>query len=325
MQGKAQRRPTSEDVAREAGVSRATVSYALNGDPDSRLRPATKQRVHDAAERLGYHPTAAARLLSGAKSRTILFLSPPEDGLQPLLTQYVVQLARELAGYRLGLLWQMGVPGVPMPVGELSPALVLTSPTRDDPGFAALAMGFTVPVIPAFPGRDAFIGSAGGVQVEFMISRGYREIVFVQATDPADGRMSAEREVDARRAADQAGVLISTVTWPQSPDAAVRLLSALASRADAPALCVYNDDLALQMLSAARNARIDVPGQLGVIGVDDTFAGRFSEPALTTVSSDQSPFIPRFARYIASLVDGETPDAIEMDPHRTVVVRSSTR
>ena len=52
---------TSADVAREAGVSRATVSYVLNDVPHQKIPQSTRQRILDAAYRLGYAPSAAAR------------------------------------------------------------------------------------------------------------------------------------------------------------------------------------------------------------------------------------------------------------------------
>src|SRR5262245_50720847 len=79
------RRVTSADVAREAGVSRATVSYVLNNTPHQKIPEQTRQRVLDAATRLGYAPSAAARALRGGRSDLVLCLLPdwpigPETG-----------------------------------------------------------------------------------------------------------------------------------------------------------------------------------------------------------------------------------------------------
>src|SRR5436309_6772123 len=57
------RPPTSRDVAHRAGVSRATVSYVLNDVPDSRISETTRERVREAAQKLGYIPHAMARSL----------------------------------------------------------------------------------------------------------------------------------------------------------------------------------------------------------------------------------------------------------------------
>ncbi|MFD0522811.1 LacI family DNA-binding transcriptional regulator [Paractinoplanes durhamensis] len=69
-------RVTSADVARVAGVSRATVSYVLNDTPGQTISPTTRTRVLDAAARLGYAPSAAARALRTGRSDVVLCLLP---------------------------------------------------------------------------------------------------------------------------------------------------------------------------------------------------------------------------------------------------------
>ena len=68
--------PTSADVARLAGVSRATVSYVLNNTSAVRISEPTRRRVHEAAKELGYVPHAAARSLRAGHSRMVLMPAP---------------------------------------------------------------------------------------------------------------------------------------------------------------------------------------------------------------------------------------------------------
>src|SRR4051812_35659019 len=70
------RRVTSADVARLAGVSRATVSYVMNDTPRQTISADTRTRVLDAAARLGYAPSAAARTLRTGRSDVVLCLLP---------------------------------------------------------------------------------------------------------------------------------------------------------------------------------------------------------------------------------------------------------
>src|SRR3712207_4059041 len=74
--GSGTRRVTSADVAREAGVSRATVSYVLNDTPHQTIPEATRHRVLEAAARLGYTPSAAATALRRGRSDVVLGLLP---------------------------------------------------------------------------------------------------------------------------------------------------------------------------------------------------------------------------------------------------------
>ena len=69
-------RITSTEVARHCGLSRATVSYVLNGTPNQSIPEATRRRVLDAAEQLGYTPYAPARALRSGRSDVVLFLMP---------------------------------------------------------------------------------------------------------------------------------------------------------------------------------------------------------------------------------------------------------
>src|SRR5262245_43354550 len=70
------RRVTSADVARSAQVSRATVSYVLNNTPHQKIPEATRVRVLEAANRLGYLPSAAARALASGRTNVVLCLLP---------------------------------------------------------------------------------------------------------------------------------------------------------------------------------------------------------------------------------------------------------
>ena len=65
------KRITSEDVAKQAGVSRTTVSFVLNNTPGFNIREKTRQRVLKAAKELGYVPDAAAQALASRRSRII--------------------------------------------------------------------------------------------------------------------------------------------------------------------------------------------------------------------------------------------------------------
>src|SRR3954462_3903971 len=76
MTGSSPRRVTSADVARVAGVSRATVSYVLNDTPHQTISASTRTRVLDAAASLGYAPSAAARTLRTGRSDVVLCLLP---------------------------------------------------------------------------------------------------------------------------------------------------------------------------------------------------------------------------------------------------------
>ncbi len=312
---------TSADVAREAGLSRATVSYALNGDPDSRLAPATRQRVLDAAERLGYEPSASARLLRGGRSRTILMLSADGEEPNARLTSFVKELSRALGRHGFSLVWQLGVSGIPRPVGELSPALVLTEQTADDAEFARLASGFRVPVLSAIGGRDAFIAAPAAAQVRHLVERGFERIQYFRPAPPEMQTLTDLRLGAARAAASAAGAALEVVDLAAGRRGATEALRALAGPL---AICAYNDDTALAVLGAAADLGLRVPHDVAVIGVDDVPAAELSVPALTTVRPLLDDYIAAFAEAVAAIATGEEAHLPQLPEHCELVVRATT-
>ncbi|GLY18925.1 LacI family transcriptional regulator [Kineosporia sp. NBRC 101677] len=324
MTDPAGRRVTTADVAREAGVSRATVSYALNGDPQGRLTVETRRLVRRTADRLGYQPSAAARLLRGGRSRTVLALSAPEDGYGGLMGEVFERFSAGLAGHGYSLVWQLAVPGAPRPVGELTPAVVITAATADDPVFASFASGFDVPVIPAFEGRDAFLGAAARRQVDHLADQGHRQIAFVGPADPQLRSMASLRRSAARRAARRRDLTwVPDLRLPSDRSQAAALLSQSTEKQDTLAICAYNDDVALFVLAAARDAGVPVPGSLAVIGVDDVPAAATSSPALTSVRADLDDFVSESVEAFVAAAEGRTFQAPQLPRTFTVVARGS--
>ena len=92
------RRPTIDDVARRAGVSAAAVSFAMNGRRG--VGEATRRRILDAADELGWSPSAPARALSESRTRAIgLLLARPVEALEvdPFFVRFLAGVERALA------------------------------------------------------------------------------------------------------------------------------------------------------------------------------------------------------------------------------------
>ena len=103
-------RVTAEDVARRAGVSRATVSYVLNNHPHQTIPEATKQKVLEAAAALEYTPLASARILSRGRSDVVVMLIP-DWPLGPVLPQVMESVGNGLAPHGLELFLHRCTPG----------------------------------------------------------------------------------------------------------------------------------------------------------------------------------------------------------------------
>ena len=94
-------RPTSKDVAQEAGVSQSTVSLVMGGKWTGRVSPATARSVHAAAERLGYRPNPAARNLRLGTTRTVLLMVPTLTA--PFFGPVYTGAARIATGHGFGI------------------------------------------------------------------------------------------------------------------------------------------------------------------------------------------------------------------------------
>lgn len=314
------------DVARLARVSRGTVSNVLNGDPGGVVRPATAQRVRDAAAALGYVPSAAARLLRGASARFVLVLasSPVSHGVQGALV--IDAIARELEARDLGLVQLTGHPRGLDPAGHLSPAVVLTQATVDDPEFAALGAGFRVPVLPVFPGRDAHISAAARAQVDFAAARGCDRVVYVGPGEPGLGAMSRLRETALASKASQRGIsVVESTTLGADRDVWAAQAAAWRRRHGAGTLvCAFNDDVAVCVLAGAHDAGLAVPDDLAVIGADDSDAAARAVPALTSVRADLSEFVVLMADAIEAASNGRTFELPVLPSELHVTARDST-
>ncbi|MEZ4621923.1 MAG: LacI family DNA-binding transcriptional regulator [Caldilineaceae bacterium] len=102
------RKITSHDVARQAGVSRTTVSYVLNNVEAANISEMTRQRVLDAATLLGYVPNAAAQMLAGQRSRIVGLVFPRTDphlATHLFLLQVMDGLMRTVENWEAGCWW----------------------------------------------------------------------------------------------------------------------------------------------------------------------------------------------------------------------------
>jgi DNA-binding LacI/PurR family transcriptional regulator len=308
------RRVTSADVARAAGVSRATVSYVLNDVPHQKIAEATRQRIFEAATRLGYAPSAAARALRIGRSDIVLCLLP-DWPIGPTVGDMLQQLSKSLAAEGLTLLAHPHVRG-DRPVGDLwkavNPAAVIAFEAFDEQEEAAMRAAGVELAVPLFAtagqGRLDFgipQQRAGRLQAEHLAATGHRRMGYAFPDDERV-RIFAEPRLDGvRQACIDLGLehpLVLPV--PLDPEAAADAVSAWRD-AGVTGICGYNDDIALAVLAGLRFLGLTAPDALAVVGVDDVPAARLAAPPLTTVTSGQSVVAEHLARSIAASLAGK--------------------
>jgi DNA-binding LacI/PurR family transcriptional regulator len=304
------RRVTSHDVAREAGVSRATVSYVLNRTPGQTIPEPTRERVLAAAARLGYTPSAAARTLRRGRSDLVLFLLP-DWPIGHSVASLIHTLTHELSLHGLSLLVHQGTSdqvGSPAALlGSLSPAAVVAVEAlsiEDEAAMQAAGIPVVVSLFDDTSGGPAALMASqvrvGRLQVEHLASRGHERLAVALPLDPRVRRFAEPRLEGARMACGELGLdQPSVTTIGETEGDAVAAVEAWRTHPPAvTAVCAYNDEVAMAVLAALDELGLQAPDDLAVIGVDDIPVARYAHPPLTTVTVGA----PELGRYLADAV-----------------------
>ncbi|MBB4141237.1 substrate-binding domain-containing protein [Microbacterium invictum] len=277
---------TSADVARHAGVSRATVSQVLNGYAD-RFAPETAAKVYASAEELGYEPSAAGRTLRRGSSDFVVALLPHTTfggHLQDLFEQMSVALADH--GYTLVLrIAGAATATLDRLVAGMKPAAVWSFAPFTDDERAVLDRRGVLAIDPPSVTQVDHNRAIGQLQARTLIEHGYRRLAFAHLQDERHDPFGFAREDGVREVARQHGLdEIDVTNVALDLDSAVRALDGLS--APGVAVAAYNDDVAMALLSAARLRELEVPRDLAVIGMDRTDLSRIAVPRLTTIEYD---------------------------------------
>ncbi|HEX6518786.1 MAG TPA: LacI family DNA-binding transcriptional regulator [Streptosporangiaceae bacterium] len=327
------RRLTSADVARESGVSRATVSYVLNGAPNQVISAQTRQRVMEAAERLGYAPYAPARALRSGRSDVVLFLIP-EWPIGTAIASLIEHLSARLADVGLTLVVHAH-PRAARPVSELwkaiAPAALINHQALSPAEEAAAEKAGMLVVTPVFRPRGgrtfrSFQRRIGELQVHHLADIGHRRLGFAMPEDDRLQAFTAPRRDGVIQACAERGLPAPMVlTVPLDAAAAAPAVRQWAA-AEPPVtgLCGYNDEVALAVLAGMRKLRLHAPGDLAVIGVDDIPAARLGVPPLTTIATGMAVFGEHLADLVSSSLNGRPRPTRPSEDVLTVIRREST-
>ncbi len=322
--------PTLEDVAKRAGVSTATVSKVLSNTPY--FTEATRLKVMQAVNELGYVPNLAARALSTGKTHIIAVVFPyvyeaiftdPNimhilEGIEAECTQrgynmllstprlepsntdpHYLQLIQ--SGYLDGVL---AIDSYPMG-SALHPALERSIP--------AVAIGYGQGEF--FVRHDDHLG--GRMAIEHLFALGHTRIGLLTVPDEMNFGV-AERMKGLRDACEQAGFDLDALPcaygdWSVSSGrrSAAQILAA---HPDLTALVCMNDRMAMGAVQHAREIGRCVPGDLAVTGYDDIPMASISAPPLTTINQRAPEQGQVAARMLFDLLNGRQPDSVILPP-----------
>jgi len=300
--------PTSADVARLAGVSRATVSYVLNNTSAVRISEPTRRRVHEAAKELGYVPHAAARSLRAGHSRMVLMPAPTVP-VGPLYSQFFNELQWALSrlDYTVVQYGSVGLQGdeAARVWAELRPVAVLVPDSGLGPqGVAVLKRSGARAVVTLGPerveGAHALlmdhdrVGHSAGTH---LVARGRHRVGVVMPREDGLETFSKPRLDGVRRALHGTDASVTELPLAYEEEAAAQLAVRWRSL-DLDAVFAYNDEYAMLLMRALQDEGIGIPDETAVVGADDLMLGRLLRPRLSTVHIE----LPS-GRDLAELVD----------------------
>lgn len=288
---------TVQDVARAAGVSAMTVSRVVNGGPN--VREATREAVNAAIAQLNYRPNTAARNLAAGEATQIglLYSNPSAAYLSQFLIGALAAARRagchlmlepcegESAGEQAEATRQFA--GVEVQGVILPPPLSESAPVQAELAAAgipwvAIAMGRQTPGTLNVRIDDF---AAARAMTEHLLDLGHRNIAFIRGHP--NQVASVERYRGFAAAIEAAGIDVSTLpveqgyfTFRSGTLAAKRILDT-ASRPTA--IFASNDDMAAAAIGVAHRRGLQVPGDLSIVGFDDTALATNVWPELTTI------------------------------------------
>lgn len=285
----ADRAATITDVARLAGVATSTVSRALS--QPGRVSVATTQRIEDAVRTLSYVPSSQARSLTSGRTDTVALIVP--DIANPFYFDLIRGAQRQLraSGYTQVLVdteeseeieadtidaMRKSADGVILVASRLSGEALSEAAARQP----LITINRDLPDVPS-----VIIDTPDGVRqaLTHLQSLGHRRIAYIAG--PAGSWSSSRRWAALTDAAQTAGVEVSLI-GPWAPTAAAGAAAAdAATTSDVTACIVFNDLLAIGMLTRFAERGIRVPEDLSVVGNDDIFGSDFCYPPLTTVAA----------------------------------------
>ena len=318
------RRPTIEDVAAEAGVSRGTVSRVLNGG--HYVSPGTLDAVNRAIKKTGYVVNQHARSLVTQRSESVAFiLSEPAERLfaDPNFAVLLRGCTQALAEHDIGVFVCFSSSRSErarvtrfLAAGHVDGALLVSVHAGDPlPGMLRSA-GVPYVACGAPPGYESKIpyvsaDERGGARamVEYLRSTGRQRIATV--TGPLDtlggrGRLEGYRDV-VGAAFDESLVEEGDYTQDSGEHAMTKLLE---RHPDLDAVFVANDAMALGALNALRAGGRHVPEDVAIGGFDDSAAALAARPALTTMRQPWQRVSSEMVRLLLGAISGDEPSAV---------------
>ncbi len=335
--------PTLDDVARVAGVSRATASRAVRGD--QRVHPDSQEAIRAAVEQLGYVPNHAARSLASRRSNMIAVVaSEPHRRVfyDPYFAISVAAVAERLEDTPQHMAMHLSYGGYLRKFkehllgGHVDASIVISH--HDHEGLAAMLEAAGKPCV--FLGRPVIPEGAAGQGVaqryvdmdnrlggrlagQHLVDQGCRRIAHITGhLDTASGR---DRIIGLEEALAEAGLKpVAIHEGNYDPDSGRTQATALLDSGVAfDGLFVASDHMAVAAIKVLTQRGLRVPDDVKVIGFDDAEISHMTSPTLTTLTNPWAELATAATERVLAELNGEPPaEPLILKPE--LVVRASS-
>ncbi len=322
--------PVMADVARLAGVAPITVSRVINDHP--MVTDATRAKVQAAIDTLGYRSNMAARTLAGGRSRVLGVISVETEFYGPSSALFGIQAAARVSEHSVVFvtLRDAGVDEMRAGLDHLRDAhaegVIVIAPVHQ----ALDALETIRPAVPLVVtsgatnahtsvGIDQAVGAR--LATAHLLDLGHETVHHVQGPKGwLDAEARADGWRDVLRSRKRGVPRAHRGDW--SPRSGFVAGQALASDPRVTAIFVANDQMALGVILALRQAGRHVPADISVVGFDDTPESEFYDPPLTTIRQDLGDVGRRSVELLLEVMAGGDDRRIRIAP--SLVVRNST-
>lgn len=321
-------RATLKDVAKAAGVSLASASYAVN--KTGSLGEETRNQILKVAESLGYRQNLSARATRTGKTGAMGFVVPDmTNPFFPSLAQSVVQRAR-LNGYSVFVTDSEGDPGqeievVRQLIGRGVDGIVWF-PINDENRLAKVSSELPIIVldrtIAGFECIQADYAEGGRLAAEHLVAMGHRNIGVVAG--PLDVKSMRDRCEAAEAVISRNGKVAFSVENAFATELGTAVIQALETRKASAVFC-GSDLIAIGVMRHARSIGLSIPDELAIVGFDDIPWAEYCTPTLTSIEMPVDEMAAEAVDALLRKIDGEgeTPRRVVFNVN--LVERESTR
>ncbi|TSB48087.1 catabolite control protein A [Alkalicoccobacillus porphyridii] len=329
---------TIYDVAREAGVSMATVSRVVNGNPN--VKPTTRKKVLEAIERLGYRPNAVARGLASKRTTTVgviipdissIFFSELARGIEDIATMYKYNIIlcnsdqnKEKEIHLINTLLEKQVDGIVYMGGEITEEHAIQFKRSPVP----IVLAATLDQEQTFPSVNIDYKQAAEDAISMLIEKGHTRIGMLSGSldDPINGY---QKFAGYRSALDKHQITFDEdliVLGDYTYDSGIEAMESFVGMKEMPtAIFASSDEMALGVIHGAQDKGYHVPDDFDVIGFDNTRLSVMVRPTLTTVVQPMYDIGAVSMRLLTKFMNKEeVADHTVQLPHR-IEFRQSTK